>query len=68
MGSFIASMSSAFSHGGFLMWAIVPVHIVSLAIIAERVIALYFRRELNQKSIVRLFESDIRKGQIDKVM
>lgn len=68
MGSFITSMSQAFSHGGFLMWAIIPVQIVSLAIIAERVIALYFRRELNQKSMVQMFEADIRKGQIDKVM
>lgn len=68
MSSFITSLSEAFNHGGFLMWAIVPVHIVSLAIIAERVIALYFRRELNQKSLVRLFEADIRKGQIDKLM
>ncbi len=68
MGSFITSLSEAFNHGGFLMWAIVPVHIVSLAIIAERVIALYFRRELNQKTLVRLFEADIRKGQIDKLM
>jgi biopolymer transport protein ExbB len=68
MGSMITSMSAAFSHGGFLMWAIVPVQIVSLAIIAERVFALYFRRELNQKTMVQLFEADIRKGQIGSVM
>lgn len=68
MGSMITSMSAAFSHGGFLMWAIVPVQIVSLAIIAERVYALYFRRELNQKTMVQLFEADIRKGQIGSVM
>ena len=68
MGSMISSMSAAFSHGGFLMWAIVPVQIVSLAIIAERVMALYFRRQLNQKSMVQIFESEIRKGQIDKVI
>lgn len=68
MGSFFTSMSAAFSHGGFLMWSIVPVQIVSLAIIAERVRALYFRRELNQKQMVQMFESDIRTGQIDQVM
>lgn len=68
MSSMISSISAAFSHGGFLMWAIVPVQIVSLAIIAERVMALYFRRELNQKTMVQIFESDIRSGQIDKVM
>ena len=68
MSSFIQSISEAFSHGGFLMWAIVPVHIVTLAIIAERVLALYFRRDLNQKKVVQIFEDDIRKGLLDKVM
>lgn len=68
MGSMITSISAAFSHGGLLMWAIVPVQIVSLAIIAERVYALYFRRALNQKSMVQAFETDIRKGQIANVM
>ncbi len=65
---FIQSISAAFSHGGFLMWAIVPVQIVSIAIIIERVYALYFQRELNQKKLVMAFEDDIRKGQLTAVM
>jgi biopolymer transport protein ExbB len=68
MTSFIQSISEAFSHGGLLMWAIIPVQIVSLAIIAERVIALYFRRDLNQKKVVQIFEEDIRKGKLDLMM
>lgn len=68
MTSFIQSISTAFSHGGLLMWAIIPVHIFSLAIIVERVIALYFRRDLNQKKVVQIFEEDIRKGKLDLMM
>lgn len=68
MVSIIQSISTAFSHGGLLMWAIVPVQVVSLAIIAERVIALYVRRDVNQKKIVGRFEEDIRKGKLDAVV
>ena len=68
MMSLIQTISNAFAHGGLLMWLIVPVHIASLVIIIERVMALYVRRELNQKQMVKAFEDDIRKGQIDKML
>lgn len=68
MMSLIQTISNAFAHGGLLMWMIVPVHIASLVIIIERVMALYVRRELNQKQMVKAFEDDIRKGQIDKML
>ncbi len=68
MMSLIQTISNAFAHGGLLMWMIVPVHITSLVIIIERVMALYMRRDLNQKQVVKAFEEDIRKGQIDKML
>ncbi len=68
MLSFIQSVASAFQHGGFLMWAIVPVHIVSIVIIVERVMALYIDRDVDQKKRVQAFEEDIRKGQIDRMI
>lgn len=68
MGSFIQSIASAFSHGGILMWMIIPVQAASLVIIAERVYALYFKRDINQKALVPVFEQDIRTGQIDKMI
>ena len=68
MGSMISSISNAFAHGGLLMWSIIPVQIISLAIIAERVYALYVRRDINQKSLVGVFEAEIRKGQLDNVI
>ncbi|MDX9731349.1 MAG: MotA/TolQ/ExbB proton channel family protein [Bdellovibrionales bacterium] len=68
MTSFIQSISEAFHHGGLLMWSIIPVQIVTLAIMAERVMALYVRRGVGQKKMVQVFEDDIRKGQIDKMM
>lgn len=68
MTSFIQAISNAFSHGGLLMWLIVPVHIASLVIIVERAMALFIRRNIDQKRIVKSFEEDIRKGQIEKML
>lgn len=48
------------------MFAILVVHIVSIAIIAERVFGLYFARSKNQKRIAQSFEEDIKRGKIEK--
>jgi len=61
-------ISTAFQHGGIWMWAIFMAQIVSLAIIAERIFALYVMRQPGQKKIASEFEQEIRKGQIDKVL
>lgn len=67
MGLF-SNISNAFNQGGIWMWVIFFAQIFSLAIIAERVIALYLRRTTSQKKLAKAFEEDIRKGNLDKVM
>ena len=67
MGLF-SSVVDAFQHGGIWMWVIFIAQMFSLAIIIERVFALFMKRSDKQKAVARLFEDDIRKGQIDKVL
>lgn len=62
------AITNAFAHGGIWMYAILGIHVVSLAIIAERVYVLYFRRNVNQKKLASHFEGDIKKGQIETAM
>jgi biopolymer transport protein ExbB len=66
--SMVTSISQAFSEGGIWMWLIMAAQITSLAIIAERIYALFMSRQLNQKQIASAFEADIRKGQLDRVI
>jgi biopolymer transport protein ExbB len=71
MGSnfnFLTNIGTAFTEGGIWMWFIMAAQIVSIAIIAERVIALYIRRSPDQKHLVRSMEEDLKKGQLDRVM
>jgi biopolymer transport protein ExbB len=62
------TIASAFHQGGIWMYAILGAQIFSLAIIAERVYALYFLKSAQQKVLAKGFESDIRKGQIERVL
>jgi len=61
-------ISQAFSHGGIWMYAILAVHVVSIAIIVERAYALYLRRSANQKKLSQQFEGDIKRGQIESAL
>lgn len=67
LGTF-AIISNAFSTGGIWMYAILAVQIVSIAIIIERVIALYVFRSENQRKLVDQFEANIKKGEISGVI
>lgn len=64
----ISNIAMAFDQGGIWMWAIFAAQIVSIAIIAERVYALYLRRNNNQKRLAQTFEQDIKQGRIDIVL
>src|SRR5690606_26682941 len=64
----ITAISNAFTHGGIWMYAILAVHIVSIAIILERIFFLYIRRSANQKKLASQFENDIRKGQLEQAI
>jgi len=66
--SFISNIINSFSHGGFVMWIIFAGQIVSIAIIMERVFALYVARVANSKKVALEFEEDIRKGRLDNVI
>ncbi len=58
----------AFSEGGFWMYPILLVQIAAIVIVVERVLVLYFRRSTNTRRYVALFEEDIKKGQLQKVL
>ncbi len=62
------SISTAFTHGGVWMYAILGLHIVSLAIIAERSYYLFFKRSAGQKRLSASLENDIKKGQIEQAL
>src|ERR1035438_6943509 len=63
-----ADIAGAFQSGGIWMYAILAAQIVSIAIIAERLYALYGVRHAHQKELAQKFENDIRKGEIEKVI
>lgn len=58
----------AFEQGGFWMWFIFVLQIISFAIIIERVLALYKARKPTQKALALQFEEDIRKGNLEQVL
>lgn len=64
----LTKISLAFEHGGFWMWPILAIQLVSVAIIIERTMALYSKRKLNQTAFAESFEDNIRKGEIDAVI
>jgi biopolymer transport protein ExbB/TolQ len=66
--SFFGSIVSFFTLGGIWMTPIFFAQVISLAIIAERFVRLYIQRRPNLKSQVHMFESDIKKGNLDRVI
>ncbi len=62
------TIAQFFAHGGFWMWPIFVAQTLSLAIIAERVFALYFQRKGNQDQLARGLEDEIKKGNLDSVI
>lgn len=66
--SFFGSIVSFFATGGFWMLPIFVAQVVSLAIIAERVIRLYVQRSPSLRRQANLFETDIKKGNLERVI
>lgn len=66
--SFFGSIVSFFVTGGFWMIPIFAAQVVSLAIIAERVVRLYLQRKPSLRGEANLFESDIKKGNLERVL
>jgi len=63
-----AKISAAFAGGGFWMWPIAAFQVVSIAIIVERVIALFGKRSPDELKFVTAFEDNIRRGEMDAVV
>ncbi|MBY0315207.1 MAG: MotA/TolQ/ExbB proton channel family protein [Bdellovibrionales bacterium] len=61
-------LGSMFHQGGFWMFPIMAVQIFSVAIIIERIVALYFRRSADAREMVQAFEGDIKSGNIEKIV
>jgi biopolymer transport protein ExbB/TolQ len=66
--SFFGSIVSFFTVGGFWMFPIFIAQVVSLAIIAERFVRLYMQRKPELRNQANLFEADIKKGNLERVI
>lgn len=62
------TIAQFFAQGGFWMWPIFIAQTMSLAIIVERVIALYVNRKGDQHALATEVEDDIKRGNIDAVL
>ncbi len=58
----------AFHQGGFWMWFIFVIQMVSFVVIFDRLWSLYVKRSVTQKRIALQFEKDIRTGNLDGVI
>lgn len=66
--SFFGNVVNFFVTGGFWMIPIFAAQVVSLAIIAERFIRLYIERKPELRGQTNLFEADIKKGNLERVV
>ncbi len=64
---FFTAITESFAKGGMWMWLILFLQVVSVAIIIERVIFLYFSKKINQKDRAGEFEASIREGRLTDV-
>ncbi|NCN40712.1 MotA/TolQ/ExbB proton channel family protein [bacterium] len=65
---YFTAIVSFFKTGGFWMFPIFVAQVVSLAIIAERVVRLFIQRQPNLSDQAKSFEADIKKGNLDRVL
>ncbi len=65
---FLTGVAIAFKHGGIWMWAIMLAQLASIAIIVERSIALFGKRKVDQMDLVKTYEDNVRRGELDVVI
>ncbi|QLY27219.1 MotA/TolQ/ExbB proton channel family protein [Bdellovibrio sp. KM01] len=66
---FLMSLGRGFTSGDAIwMWTILAAQIVSVAIIAERSVALFLNRKVNQKDISKTIADDIKAGKLDQAL
>ncbi|MBE8163011.1 MAG: MotA/TolQ/ExbB proton channel family protein [Bdellovibrionaceae bacterium] len=66
--SFFITIIEAFQNGGFWMWVILALQLVSIAIIAERVFTLYFKEKMQAMITAYGFEKAIKKGELSTLI
>lgn len=64
----LAKIAMAFEQGGFFMYPIMIIQLISIAIIIERVYFLFLKRKMNNVEFVTQMEDTIRRGDIDQVI
>lgn len=64
----LAKIAMAFEQGGFFMYPIMIIQLISIAIIIERVYFLFMKRKTNNIEFVSQMEETIRRGDIDLVI
>lgn len=61
-------IAAAFRHGGFWMYPILAIQLVTISIAVERTFVLFKRRKTNQAEFAATFEDNIRRGELDAVI
>lgn len=64
----LSKAAMAFEHGGLWMWPILVIQLVSFAIIAERIYALYFKRKMGQGAVAAQYEDYVRRGELEAMI
>ncbi len=64
----LAKIAMAFEQGGFFMYPIMIIQLISIAIIIERVYFLFMTRKTNNVEFVAQMEDTIRRGDLDVVI
>ncbi len=64
----LAKIAMAFHEGGFFMYPIMIIQLVSIAIVIERVYFLFVKRKTNNMAFVTQIEDTIRRGDLDQVI
>ena len=64
----MGTIVKAFTEGGFWMWPILGIQITAIAIIIERGYFLFIRRGVNASARAGIFEEDIKRGELKRVM
>ncbi len=60
----ISFIFNFFAHGGFWMWPIFAAQMASIAIVVDRVYALYIQRKIGQGNFIKDIEDDIKRGDL----
>lgn len=64
----ITQLGTMFQQGGFWMWPILAIQVVTMALIVERFCALFLARSTNARDIIQDLEKDIKSGDMSSLL